>query len=166
MTRDRESGAESSVRQTIISRSAAETRAVGERVGARLAAGAVVACIGELGAGKTCFVQGLARGLGVESDVTSPTFVLVNEYRGRLAVHHVDAYRTDRLSQLVDIGIEELMYGEGVTVIEWADKLTPLLPSRAITVTISGLGDEPRRIVIEGTAAPLPIALPESPPAS
>ena len=136
--------------ETVISHSADETRAAGERLGARLDAGAVVACIGELGAGKTCFLQGLARGLGVESPVTSPTFVLINEYRGRVPIHHLDAYRTESLWEVLDLGIEELMHGDGVTVIEWADKLIPILPAHTITVTIDGLGDEPRRIVIEG----------------
>ncbi|HEV8439832.1 MAG TPA: tRNA (adenosine(37)-N6)-threonylcarbamoyltransferase complex ATPase subunit type 1 TsaE [Methylomirabilota bacterium] len=139
--------------QTFVSRSPEETRALGEQLGTRLGPGSVVACIGELGAGKTCFLQGLARGLGVESSVTSPTFVLVNEYRGRLPVHHLDAYRTGTLTELIDIGVEELLHGGGVTVIEWADKLLPLLPSDTITVTISGLGDEPRRIVLEGAPA-------------
>ncbi|HXJ81312.1 MAG TPA: tRNA (adenosine(37)-N6)-threonylcarbamoyltransferase complex ATPase subunit type 1 TsaE [Candidatus Methylomirabilis sp.] len=135
--------------KTVISLSPDETRAAGERLGARLGAGAVVACIGELGAGKTCFLQGLARGLGVESPVTSPTFVLVNQYRGRLTLYHVDAYRTGTLTEMLDLGIEEFLHGAGVTVIEWADKLLPLLPAQTITVTITGLGDEPRRIVIE-----------------
>jgi len=136
--------------ETVISHSAEQTWAAGERLGARLGAGAVVACIGELGAGKTCFLQGLARGLGVESPVTSPTFVLINEYRGRVRVHHLDAYRTESLTEVLDLGIEELMHGDGVTVIEWADKLLPILPAHTIMVTIDGLGDEPRRIVIEG----------------
>lgn len=136
----------------VTSRSAEETRALGERLGARLGKSDVVACVGALGAGKTCFLQGLARGLGVQTDVTSPTFVLVNEYEGRLRVYHVDAYRTTSLTELVDIGIEEMLHGDGVTVVEWADKLLPLLPARAITVTISGLGDEPREIELTGPA--------------
>src|SRR5215468_12034378 len=107
----------------ILSRSAEETRALGERLGARLGAGDVVACIGALGAGKTCFLQGLARGLGVPTDVTSPTFVLVNYYRGRLPVYHLDAYRTDSLLEVVDLGLDEMLDGEGVTLIEWADKV-------------------------------------------
>jgi tRNA threonylcarbamoyladenosine biosynthesis protein TsaE len=139
--------------ETVISTSPEETQAAGERLGARLQAGAVVACIGALGVGKTCFLQGLARGLGVESPVTSPTFVLVNQYRGRVPVYHVDAYRTETLTELLDLGIEEFLHGDGVTVIEWADKLLPLLPSRSITVTITGLGDEPRRIVVEAPLA-------------
>jgi tRNA threonylcarbamoyladenosine biosynthesis protein TsaE len=136
--------------EIVVSASPEETQAAGERLAARLGPGAVVACIGELGAGKTCFIQGLARGLGVTSEVTSPTFVLVNQYRGRVPVYHLDAYRTTSLTELVDIGVEEMFHGEGVTVVEWADKLVPLLPARAVTVMITGLGDEPRRIAIAG----------------
>ena len=135
--------------ETVVSRSPEDTQAIGERLGARLGAGAVVACTGELGAGKTCFLQGLARGLGVTGDVTSPTFVLVNQYRGRLPVYHLDAYRTGSLTELVDLGLEEMLHGDGVTVIEWADKLLPLLPARTIHVHLSGLGDEPREIRIQ-----------------
>ena len=136
----------------VVSRSALETQALGERLGGRLGGGDVVACIGPLGAGKTCFLQGLARGLGVMTGVTSPTFVLVNHYRGRLPVYHVDAYRTGSLTELVDLGLEEMLHGEGVTVVEWADKLLPLLPPRTVTVTIAGLGDEPRQIELAGPA--------------
>jgi len=138
-----------SATRTLTSRSPAETQALGERLGTRLAPGAVVACTGLLGAGKTCFLQGLARGLGVTTDVTSPTFVLINQYRGRLPLYHLDAYRTGSLTELVDLGLEEMLDGDGVTVIEWADKLLPLLPARTIRVHLSGLGDEPREIVIE-----------------
>ncbi|HEX9126864.1 MAG TPA: tRNA (adenosine(37)-N6)-threonylcarbamoyltransferase complex ATPase subunit type 1 TsaE [Methylomirabilota bacterium] len=136
----------------VVSRSAEETQALGERLGSRLGRGDVVACIGPLGAGKTCFLQGLARGLGVTADVTSPTFVLVNQYRGRMPVYHVDAYRTGSLTELVDVGLEEMLHGEGVTIVEWADKLLPLLPPRTITATIAGLGDEPRQIDLAGPA--------------
>lgn len=125
-----------------------ETAAAGERLGARLGPGAVVALTGELGAGKTCFVQGVVRGLGVMTGATSPTFVLVNEYRGRLPVHHVDLYRTQSLAELLDLGLEELLDSHGVTLIEWADRCEPLLPARTIRVHIDGVGDEPRRITI------------------
>jgi tRNA threonylcarbamoyladenosine biosynthesis protein TsaE len=107
-----------------------ETAAVGEALGRILDAGDVVALYGELGAGKTCFVQGLVRGLDIAGHATSPTFVLVNEYRGRLPVHHVDAYRTSGLADLVDLGLLDLMGGDGVTLVEWADKAEPLLPAR------------------------------------
>ena len=135
--------------RSLISRSPAETQAIGEQLGARLTPGAVVACTGELGAGKTCFVQGLVRGLGVTTRATSPTFVLVNEYRGRLPIHHVDAYRTASLAELMDLGLLDLFGGEGVTLLEWADRAEPLLPARAIRVRIDGLGDEPREVTIE-----------------
>jgi len=134
------------------SRSAEETRQIGEALGKRLKPGDVVATIGELGAGKTCFLQGLVRGLGVTETATSPTFVLINQYRGRLPVYHLDAFRTESLTELLDLGLEEFLYGDGVTVVEWADKLLPLLPAHAIVVTISGLGDEPREILIQGLA--------------
>jgi tRNA threonylcarbamoyladenosine biosynthesis protein TsaE len=126
-----------------------ETDAAGQRLGATLEAGDVVALSGELGAGKTVFVQGLVRALGVTTGATSPTFVLVNEYRGRLPVHHVDAYRTASLAELLDLGLEEMMDGDGVTVIEWAERLEPLLPARAVRVRIAGVGDESRAITID-----------------
>ena len=130
-----------------------ETDAAGERLGTTLGPGDVVALSGELGAGKTVFVQGLVRALGVTSGATSPTFVLVNEYRGRLPVHHVDAYRTASLAELLDLGVEEMMDGDGVTVIEWAEKAAPLLPARTIHVHIDGVGDEPRAIrITRGTS--------------
>jgi tRNA threonylcarbamoyladenosine biosynthesis protein TsaE len=132
----------------IVSPRAETTEAAGERLGATLGPGAVVALTGELGAGKTCFVQGLVRGLGATVRATSPTFVLVNEYAGRVAIHHVDAYRTDSMTELLDLGLLEMIGGEGVTLIEWADKLTPLLPPDAIHVHIAGVGDEPRTITI------------------
>jgi len=75
--------------------------------------------------------------------------VLINQYRGRLPVYHLDAYRAGSLTELVDLGLEEMLHGDGVTVIEWADKLWPLLPARTIHVNIGGLGDEPREIRIE-----------------
>jgi len=121
---------------------------VAETLGRTLGPSDVVALYGELGAGKTCFVQGLVRGLDVVAHATSPTFVLVNEYRGRLPVHHVDAYRTTSLTELVDLGLLDLLGGDGVTLVEWADKAEPLLPERTVRVRIDGVGDEPRLISI------------------
>ncbi len=133
---------------SVIADSPEATAAAGERLGTRLEPGDVVGLTGALGAGKTCFVQGLVRGLGVTAVATSPTFVLVNEYRGRLPVHHVDLYRTQSLTELLDLGLEELLAGGGVTLVEWADRCEPLLPPRTIRVHIEGVGDEPRRITI------------------
>jgi tRNA threonylcarbamoyladenosine biosynthesis protein TsaE len=136
-----------------------ETEAAGARLAATLGPGDVVALTGELGAGKTCFTQGLARGLGVKGRVVSPTFVLINEYGGRLPVHHVDAYRTGSLTELMDLGLEELLAGDGVTVVEWADKLLPLLPPHTVHVHIEGVGDEPRVITIRcPRAGPAPVS--------
>jgi len=126
-----------------------ETDAAGQRLGETLGPGDVVALSGELGAGKTVFVQGLVRALDVTTGATSPTFLLVNEYRGRLLVYHVDAYRTASLAELLDLGLEEMMDGGGVTVIEWAERVEPVLPPRTVRVRIDGVGDESRRITID-----------------
>lgn len=110
----------------------------------------MVALHGDLGTGKTCFIQGLAAGLGVAGPVTSPTFILIAEYEGRLRLHHVDLYRTEGLAEIRALGLEELLTGDGVTVIEWAEKAEPLLPPECIRVHIHGVGDEQRKLEIEG----------------
>jgi len=88
--------------------------------------------------------------LGVLGPVTSPTFVLINQYQGRLPVYHLDAYRTESLTEILDLGVEEIFRGEGVTVIEWGEKLLSLLPPHTVVVRIEGLGEEPRGILVEG----------------
>ena len=132
----------------LVTGSAVETEAAGERLGRSLQAGDVVALTGELGTGKTCFIQGVTRGLGIRGRATSPTFVLINECQGRWPVRHVDAYRTQSLTELMELGLPDLFDEGGVTLIEWADKLTPLLPPRTVHVHINGIGDEPREITI------------------
>jgi tRNA threonylcarbamoyladenosine biosynthesis protein TsaE len=136
-------------RASLTAITAEETAAVGESLGRTLGRGDVVALYGELGTGKTCFTQGLARGLDVDVRATSPTFVLVNEYRGRLPVYHVDAYRTESASELLELGLLDLLGGDGVTVVEWADKAESVLPDRTVRVRIGGVGDEPRTIIVE-----------------
>jgi tRNA threonylcarbamoyladenosine biosynthesis protein TsaE len=136
-------------RASLTAVTAEETAAVGESLGRTLGRGDVVALYGELGTGKTCFTQGLARGLDVDVRATSPTFVLVNEYRGRLPVYHVDAYRTESASELLELGLLDLLGGDGVTVVEWADKAESVLPDRTVRVRIGGVGDEPRTIIVE-----------------
>jgi tRNA threonylcarbamoyladenosine biosynthesis protein TsaE len=143
-------------RVEIVSTSPEETYAAGERLGHALGPGAVVGLTGDLGAGKTCFIQGLVHGLGVPRRATSPTFVLVNEYRGRVAVHHVDLYRVQSVAEAADLGLEEMFAGDGVTVVEWADRLGPLLPADAVRVHVDGVGDEPRRITVEGAPSSAP----------
>ena len=137
-----------SVRTVVTSTSPEETQAAGERLAQTLGPGDVVALTGELGAGKTCFVQGLARGLGATTWATSPTFVLINEYRARLPIHHVDAYRVSGPVEMIDDGLLDLIDAGGVTLIEWPERIRSLLPERTIDVTIEGLGDDPRTIAI------------------
>lgn len=132
---------------SIISHSAAETFACGVRCAAGLQRGAVLALVGELGAGKTHFVKGLAHGLGAPGEVTSPTFTLVHEYRGgRLPLYHFDSYRLDAAEQLLDIGLDEYLNGDGVTALEWADKFPELLPAEAAWIRFRLRENEEREI--------------------
>ena len=117
----------------IISHSAADTLELGRAEASRVQPGDVLALTGDLGAGKTHFVKGLAAGLGVnKADVTSPTFTLVNEYNGgRLPLFHIDLYRLDSAEEAIAIGLDEYLSSSGVTVIEWADKFPELIPAAA-----------------------------------
>lgn len=134
----------------IISRSAAETFAYGQQLAERLQPGSVVALSGELGAGKTTLVKGIARGLGVSGEITSPTFTLVHEHRGgRLPLYHVDLYRLDSVAEAVGIGLEEYLGGNGVTVIEWAEKIEPLLPPNTIRLRLTILDETTRGIEVK-----------------
>jgi tRNA threonylcarbamoyladenosine biosynthesis protein TsaE len=129
------------------------TQALAAGMARRAPPGTTIALHGDLGAGKTCFIQGLAAGLGVEGPVTSPTFVMVAEYRGRLPLYHVDLYRTESLAEVRALGLEELIDGDGVTAIEWAERAEALLPARTMHVRIEGAGDEPRVVRLEGVPA-------------
>jgi tRNA threonylcarbamoyladenosine biosynthesis protein TsaE len=117
-------------------RSAAQTRALGTAVAALLRPGDLVVLAGDLGSGKTTFAQGIAAGLGVDDPVVSPTFTIVREYEGRLPLAHVDVYRLDRLQELYDVGFEELVDGERVTIIEWGDVVQRVLPADHLSVEL------------------------------
>ena len=122
-----------------------QTSAAGERLASTLHAGDVVLLFGDLGAGKTAFVRGLARGLGADpEDVSSPTFTLVQEYHGRLALFHVDLYRLEE-REVDDLGLEELVLADGVVAIEWAERWRDR-PDDVIEVSLEDIGDEKRRI--------------------
>jgi tRNA threonylcarbamoyladenosine biosynthesis protein TsaE len=128
-----------------------DTRAIGAAVAPLLQPGDALALTGELGAGKTTFVQGLARGLGFTGAVVSPTFTLVREYRGRLTVYHVDVYRLDRVQDVIDLGFEEMTGDDGVLVVEWGDAVEGLLPAEHLLVELTVPGpDERRRIELAG----------------
>ncbi len=122
--------------------SAAETGMLGEKLGSLLGAGDLVCLYGGLGAGKTCLAQGIARGLGVEDAVSSPTFTLINEYYGRLPLFHMDVYRLDSATEMEDLGYEEYFYDGGVTLVEWAEKIDGLLPADRLDVFIDGNVEE------------------------
>lgn len=131
--------------------SAEQTRELGKRIGERLQAGDVVCLYGPLGAGKTTLTQGIAAGLGVTTWVNSPTFVLVTEHQGRAPLHHVDAYRlpeNDR-DAAREIGLEELLGGAGVCVIEWAERVAALLPDERLDVRLEHTEDG-RAATLEG----------------
>jgi tRNA threonylcarbamoyladenosine biosynthesis protein TsaE len=129
--------------------SAEETRALGERFSRRLEPGDVVALYGGLGSGKTTLAQGICRGLGVREVVNSPSFTIVNEYRGRCPVYHLDCYRLEGTDDLLELGCEEYFYGDGVCLIEWAEKAAGVLPHRRIEVYLDQAGVGRRNIVIK-----------------
>ena len=139
-----------------ISNSPTETEALGEALAARLTAGTVVAFTGDLGAGKTAFTRGLARGLGVPDRVTSPTFAIVNEYEGgRLPLFHFDMYRLNSADDLFDIGWEDYLSRGGVCAVEWSEQVADALPEGTVYVTLTRHPEHDgwRSITVEGGAA-------------
>ena len=136
----------------LISDSREQTVEIGRRIGAFLGSGDIVALIGELGSGKTCLTQGMAKGLGVAENVpvVSPTFTLVNEYPGRIPLVHLDVYRLSGPQDLEDMGYEEYFYGGGVVVIEWAEKVREILPEKTIVVRMAYIDENTRELIIEG----------------
>jgi tRNA threonylcarbamoyladenosine biosynthesis protein TsaE len=135
------------MRAETVTHSEAETAAAGARLAESLAAGDVVLLYGDLGAGKTAFTRGLAEGLGVPAEeVSSPTFTLVQEYHGRLRLYHVDLYRLDE-READDLGLEELVLGDGVVVIEWADRWRGR-PDDVIEVRLEHLDEDRRRLTL------------------
>ena len=140
-----------------ITRSAEETRALARRLARQLRPGDVVLLVGELGAGKTTFVRGLAEGLGLDPGwVSSPTFVLIQEYEreGAPPLYHVDAYRVRDPRELVEVGLEEYFERPGITVIEWGDKVRELVPPGAIEVHFEVLEGDRRRIRVQRLQRP------------
>jgi tRNA threonylcarbamoyladenosine biosynthesis protein TsaE len=127
-----------------------ETRELGEALAALARPGDIIVLAGDLGAGKTAFVQGFGRGLGVVQRITSPTFTLVHVYEdGRLPVHHLDVYRLDQLSEALDLGLAEMLDEGGVMLIEWGDAITPVLPHDYLEVRITfGAGDDDRQLAL------------------
>lgn len=131
----------------VLSRSPEETRRLGVRFAGRLQPGDVLALTGEIGAGKTVFVQGLAEGLGVDSgSVASPSFVLVREYAGRIPLYHVDLYRLDRLPEVHLLGLEEYYEAGGVTVVEWGTRIPEALPPDYLEIRFEFIDPQTRKL--------------------
>ena len=134
--------------QEIITQSPDETKAFAADLAKKLEPGSVLALHGELGSGKTCFVQGLAEALGVKDIVNSPTFTIINEYHGRLRINHVDLYRIKSEADGSGIGLEELLEGDGITAIEWPEIFSALLPKNTMHVYFEFIDASRRRIKI------------------
>ena len=127
-----------------------ETRDLAAALATLARPGDVIVLAGDLGAGKTAFVQGFGRGLGVEERITSPTFTLVHFYEGRLPVHHLDVYRLEQLSEALDLGLAEMLDEGGVVLVEWGDAIARLLPHDHLEVRLTfGAGDDDRSLEVE-----------------
>jgi tRNA threonylcarbamoyladenosine biosynthesis protein TsaE len=135
----------------VVSHSADDTQSVGEQIGRLLSAGDIVCLYGELGTGKTVLAKGLAKGLAVpdQAAVRSPSFVLIHHYHGRVPMYHADLYRLSGPADIVDIGLRELLGGDGVAVIEWADKLDASLPSERLEISLAHHSEAMRVITIQ-----------------
>jgi tRNA threonylcarbamoyladenosine biosynthesis protein TsaE len=133
----------------LISRSSEQTQHLGTRLGELAQSGDVFLLTGNLGTGKTCLTQGIAWGLGVKEYAFSPSFVIIREYHGRLPLYHIDFYRLDRIEEIVDLGLDEYLYGKGVCVVEWAEKGIAVLPKEHLLINLSYISDTERSISLE-----------------
>ena len=134
---------------TISTTSAEETTALGEKLGRLLRPGDVIALFGDLGAGKTTLTRGIAVGLGLAADIHSPTFTLIHEHPGAIPLYHVDLYRLTSEEEVETLGLEEYMYSDGVTIVEWADRMTSSLPKDRLDITLRMQGDTERELTFE-----------------
>ena len=131
-----------------------DTRALAAEIALLSAPGDLIVLAGDLGTGKTAFAQGFARGLGVEEPVTSPAFILVRSYDGRLPLVHLDVYRLETMQEMVDLGIAELLDGGGVTLVEWGDAVAPVLPADFLEVRLEASGAPDDRLVTIRSVGP------------
>jgi tRNA threonylcarbamoyladenosine biosynthesis protein TsaE len=135
---------------TFLSRSLDDTTRLGKAIGEAVGPGAVISLVGPLGAGKTNLTRAIAVGLGInEADVSSPTFMLIQEYEGRLPLYHFDTYRLKDLEEFEDLGPDEYFYGEGVCLVEWGDRVQELLPPDHLRIEIEVTGETARRFLLE-----------------
>lgn len=125
-----------------------ETIELGIRLGKVLTKGTIIGFLGDLGSGKTTMIKGVAQGLRVNELVKSPSFVVVTEYKGRLPVYHIDLYRISNSNELPEVGFEQYLYGDGITLIEWAERAGNFLPENAVKIKIEIIKHNQRRITI------------------
>lgn len=140
--------AEQSLERIVVTRDAAGTRALATALAAAARPGDLISLVGELGAGKTQFAKGFGAGLGITDTIVSPSFVLMAEYQGRLPLFHVDLYRLADAADALAGGLIDDRQTEGVTLVEWAERLADALPAERLDVLIDGAGDDPRRITL------------------
>jgi tRNA threonylcarbamoyladenosine biosynthesis protein TsaE len=137
-----------SLGRIVVTTDAAGTRALGAALAAAARPGDLISLVGDLGAGKTQFAKGFGAGLGIADTIVSPSFVLMAEYRGRLPLFHVDLYRLADAAEALAGGLVDDRQAEGVTLVEWAERLADALPAERLDILIDGAGDEPRRITL------------------
>jgi tRNA threonylcarbamoyladenosine biosynthesis protein TsaE len=130
----------------LISHSAEQTRELGAHIGRLASAGDIYLLVGSLGAGKTCLTQGIAWGLDIKEYALSPSFVIVRELYGRLPLYHMDLYRLDDIDEIADLGLDEYLYGKGVSVVEWAEKGMTELPPEHLLIQINYISDTARQL--------------------
>lgn len=134
---------------TFVTHSAEETIQLGKKIGSLLQPGAIIAMEGNLAVGKTTITKGIAESLGIEETITSPTFTLISEYEGKMPLYHMDVYRLDSCEDFINLGVEDLMYGDGVSIIEWSERVREELPKFTITLRLEIRGDGGRDITLE-----------------
>lgn len=132
-----------------ITNSSEETINLGIKIGELLEPGDVIAMSGTLGAGKTTITKGIAQSLNINENITSPTFCLISEYDGKLPLYHMDVYRLEGSEDFINLGVEEMLYGNGVCIIEWSEKVKSELPKKSIKLNIEPLENGKRKITIE-----------------
>ena len=133
----------------LVTHSAEQTQKLGTSIGKLAEPGEIYLLIGELGAGKTCLTQGIAYGLDIQEYTLSPSFVIMRELHGRLALYHMDFYRLDNIKEISDLGLDDYLYGKGVCVIEWANKGMTVLPEDHLIIKIDYLSGNERSFIIE-----------------
>lgn len=134
---------------TFTTTSADETISLGKKIGSLLQKGDIIAMQGTLAAGKTTITKGIAQALGVKDTITSPTFCLISEYEGKMPLYHMDVYRLDGAEDFANLGTEDMLYGEGISIIEWSEKIMEELPKKTIVLKIEPHEDGTRTITIE-----------------